>query len=325
VLARPVPLLVALSLAACTAPEPGRVGAASGALLGLSASLTLGPDEVGLRPAMPERLAEGPSSLAFSQDGSLLLLDRLNGRVLRLRATSHEVAARVPEDSEEIAAGPDGAFAVFSPLRSRVWVHAPDGAPAGELEVPRALPGVRAIALGSSREVRVVTMHQETYRLGSPSFPQLLAAVLNSRREGETGGEEPGLAVRLLPDGSVELELHARGEHAPVVARHRVEGPVSAARLVGRVGQAACLRLEAARQAPGGALVVERRVRCLDLASGKTLLDRDLPAPGSYVPRRELALGGAPPRLALLSASSSSLRIEVWPLEGESPRKEGAR
>jgi len=83
----------------------------------------------------------------------------------------------------------------------------------------------------------------------------------------------------------------------------------------------ACLRLEREETGhPGHALHVARQALCIDARSGAQLLKEDLPAPGPYVPRRELALGGDPPRLALIHPEPLGLRLRVFVISSDQRR-----
>jgi len=332
-----------LALAAVACSQPPEVGRATSRALG-GAGRVVPWSQVTLRPAGPELLAEGPSAVAVAPDGSVLVLDRLGGKVLRLTDGQLTVAASVPGDVEDLAVGPDGAVAVYSPLRARVWIHGPAGEPAGELAVPRVLRMVRGIALGPSRQLWLQDAHQQRFRLGSPTVPQALPAVLHSRREGEPLPDGSGVLVQVTAGGAWLERVERRVDRTRVVARWRLPGPVLAARVVGATREVACLRLEqralragpanttseplvsdrdtpahgapaAGRRAPaaGDSLVIGRRALCLDLRTGRTLLEQPLPL-GLYLPRRELGLGGDPAQLALIRPEPSGLRVTVWPL-----------
>jgi hypothetical protein len=118
--------------------------------------------------------------------------------------------------------------------------------------------------------------------------------------------------VRLLPDGRPEVLLRRPGERLHQAERFALPEPVLAARLVGAAGPAVCLRLEQA--AAGAAFAVRRQVVCHDTQSGARLLQLDLPAPGLYVPAREVAVGGSPARVAFLEPTVEGLRVRVVPL-----------
>lgn len=269
-----------------------------------------GPGEVGLARARSERLAEGPSALALDSSGAVLLLDRLNGRVLRVPDLigEPEVAATVRADYEDLAVGPDGAIALFSPLRANVGVVDGSGT-SPELAVPDAIEDVVGLSLGPSRQVTLFTALQESFRIGSPSLPQAVPSILHTKREGaarlETGA---GALVRRDSDGRLEVRLVSKSGAAAF------DLPVRglSARVVGVVGRAICLRVE--REDPASPATVLRRALCVDAVTHETLLDEELGAPGLYVPRRELAVGGSPPRLVFARPEDAGLRLIVRPI-----------
>ena len=276
-----------------------------------------GAGQVGLRPTVPELMADGPSAVAVGPDGAAFVLDRRNRRVLRVTASRVRVAATVPADAEDLAVGADGTLAAYSPLKARVHLLRGE-TPLGVVSVPRVLRGVVGITLGASRQVLLRVAHQETYRLGSPAVPRSLAAVLHSKREGAFRlADGRAVAVRRRADGLAELLVIRPGERATVTRRHRLPEPVLAARVMGVAGSVACLRLERPGPVAGGRISVSRRLVCLDVDSGATRLARDLPLPDPdlYLPRRELAVGGSPARVAFLRPTHSGLSLQVWPLQ----------
>jgi hypothetical protein len=305
-------------VAACAAPpadEPHRAALRAPATEQLL-PWGSGPAEVGLRPAVTEHPALGPSAIAVAPDGAPLVLDRLNRRVLRLAADGRppQVAAQVPEDAEDLAVARDGTLALYSPWRARVWVHG-GGTPV-EMAVPRQVREIRGVALGPSRQVLLHTAYQETFSLGSPSVPQTTTAILGQRREGEVLlADGRGAAVHLRPDGRPEVLLRRPGERLDSAARFGLPERVRAARVVGAAGRAVCLRLEQvdAQAAAGPAFTVQRQVVCHDVEGGARLLRRDLPAPGLYLPAREVAVGGSPARVAYLEATAAGLRDRAVP------------
>jgi hypothetical protein len=308
-------LLVAVAgLAAACAPS---TGGARRAALGAAGEHLLpwgdGPAAAGLRPGGAERLASGPSAIAVAPDGAPLVLDRVNRRVLRLDVPGRppQIAAVAPEDAEDLAVGADGTLALYSPWRARVWVYG--GGAAVEMAVPRAIRGVRGVALGPSRQVLLHTAYQETLSLGSPSVPQTPDAALAQKREGEVLlADGRGVAVRLLEDGRPEVLLRVPGERLDAAARFPLPERVLAARVVGAADRAVCLRLEQAGPGPG--FTVQRQVVCHDVDTGARLLQRDLPAPGLFVPPREVAVGGNPARVVFMEAAREGLRVTTLPL-----------
>ena len=307
-------LVWCLALTACASPtEPLERGSRAAGIRDGSMLLSWGsgPAEVGLRPRRTDELAQGVSAVAVGFDGAVFLLDRLNGRVLRVVPGTGEVrqAAQLPEDAEDLAAGPQGAVAAYSPLRTRVWLRDRHGEPAGEVAVPRLFRQVRRVGLEGSLGVTLHDAHQETYRLGSPAAPLTLEAALSSKREGAfLLSDGTGVAVR-LNNGRPEVLQLQQGERARVKARHLLSRRVLAARVVGVSGQVVCLRLEQDGARPNE---IQRRVVCLNTTSGRLLFERELPPPGLYLPRRELALGGDPARLVLIHPQQRGLRLQSW-------------
>jgi hypothetical protein len=270
-----------------------------------------GPGAAGRREPGRESPGQGPSAVAVAPDGSVLVLDRLNRRVLGLTAAGRpaSVVAAVPADAEDLAAGAGGVLAVLSPLRARAFVYA-GGAEAGSLAVPRELRELRGILLGPSHEVLAHSAYQDTYRLGSPAAPRPLASVLASRKKGEVQLDAGhGVAVQ-VKDGRAAVLVLAHGDRTTVAARHPLPGPALAARVIGAADGIACVRIEAADpSAPPPTFAVTRRVLCLRADDGTVVLARDLPPPGAYLPRREVSLGGSPPRLAVMHATEEGLRV----------------
>lgn len=280
-----------------------------------------GSAEVGGTPRGPERMAEGPSGVAVGPDGVAYVLDRLNGRVLRVTQRVVETVATVPVDSEELTVGADSAtgvlIAAWSPLRARVWLRG-GGQAVGEVTVPRALRLARGIALGGSRQVLVRNAHQETYRLGSPAASRSLAAVLRSKREGAYFlADGSGVQVRRrTQDGRAEVLILNAGERSTVTRRIALDDVVMGVRLVGVADGHVCLRLEKAGTASARGVNVQREAVCVRVDNGAEVLRQTLPAPGRYLPRRELALGGSPARLVFLHPTNAGLDVRVWTLPG---------
>lgn len=266
------------------------------------------PAGLGFRPTATDFPGEGVPAAAVGPDGSVWLLDRLNGRVVRL---GDDGALRdgfeIPPDAEDLAIGPDGTVALYSPLRARVWLFDREG-PAGEMAVPRELEELVGFRLGASRQVKVHTSYQETLSLGSPAVPQLLPVALATKREGAFFlPDGAGLAVRRHDDGRAELLVLVRGERTIERARFPIGEGVLAARLVGVAGEIACIRLES--ELAGATFRVRRHVTCVDATTGRVVLEEPLPTRGPYLPRRELAVGGSPPRLVHLAPEPEGLRV----------------
>ncbi len=280
-----------------------------------------GDGEVGFQPSGREVPAQGASAVAVTPEGDVLVLDRIHQRVVRLAREGHPhhpwTVAQVPADVEEIAAGINGALALYSPLRARVWIHEGDRI-TGEVPVPRALRELRTIDIGPSRNVVARSAHQETYRLGPPSAPQSLPAVLHSKQEGAfalSGGHR--IAARLNQTHEAELlVLDTSGERARIAQHHQVcSQRVLSVRIVGVTRDTACLRLE--QRLPSAGFEVRRSVTCLDARTGGIVFERDLgTVDGSYLPRRSLALGGDPARLVFIDPTTEGLRVMAWRVPG---------
>jgi hypothetical protein len=276
-----------------------------------------GNGEVGLRRPQHEAPADGASAVAVASDGSMLLLDRLNHRVVKLdRQGRHRgpwTVAQVPADVEELTVAADGALGVYSPLRARVWIYE-GGQLTGEVPVPRGLRELLTVELGASRNVIARSAHQEMYRLGPPSAPQTLASVLHSKREGAFElADGSGIAARLDAKNRPEmLVLDVSGERTRVARRHPLGSvPVLSARIVGVEHGIACVRLE--HRINGATFRVRRSVTFLNASSGEIVLERDLGAvAGPYVPRRSFAMGGDPTRLVFMQPADDGLHVMAW-------------
>lgn len=273
-----------------------------------------GGQGLGFRPSVYERLALGPTAVAVDPAGRVLVLDALNGRVARIQESGKlSTIATVDRDADDLAVGPDGAIAVHHQTTTTIDVFDPSGRRIGALDAG-IVRDVDAVSLGRSRQVSVTNAFQETYLLGSPSFPQPAEAVLLSKREGAAMlPDRTGLVVVRRDDGVVELRAiaSAEGDDDRARVRARLElGNASAARVVGAYGSVACARLEHVDQAASGELAVRREAVCVDLASGREALRVDLPAPGAYVPRRELVFAYG--TLALLRPEAGGARVTRW-------------
>jgi hypothetical protein len=270
------------------------------------------PGEAGLRPTRPDWPGEGPPAIAAPAGGGILVLDRLNRRVISVSPKGTRPVASVPEDAEDLATGPDDTFVVHSLLRSRAWIHR-GGERVGEMTIDRALRDLTGLSLGPSRRLFAHDAFQQTVLLGSPSVPQPLASVLHSRRRGAfLLADGTGIAVRLTGAGRPELLVLAAGERRRVLARHTLPEEVLAARLVGVSGDVACLLLEMGTGE--GPVNVQRTAACHNVRTGRRVLERALGHPGPYLPRRELAVGDSPARLVFARPEEKGLRIHEWPL-----------
>ncbi|MBK9000903.1 MAG: hypothetical protein IPM35_34720 [Myxococcales bacterium] len=269
-----------------------------------------GQDQFRRTPSVPESVVQGPNAVAVTSDGRPLVLDRLAGRVVSLDAVSPlRGVATVSVDSEDLAAGTDGTWLAFSPLRARVSVFDADGKSLGELPVPRELRDGVGFDIGISRRVRLRTGYQEVIELGSPSAPLPLPVALRTKREGAYQlADGRGVAVRATDAGA---SLVLVSQPADEAARSEIEkeiplpGAPTAARVVGGQGNVVCLKSESVSSAP--ALSVSRRASCVDVATGTVVFDEMLPAPGLYVPRTEVAFGAG--RLAFIHPTEKGLTV----------------
>lgn len=320
-----VPLAMASALApvtGCTTTEEGDKLVASGhAALHADGSLTLAfgdkVGEVGFAPAVPERAAFGAPAVGTLPSGELLVLDALHGRVLRVEAGGavREVA-RVDRDADDLAVGPDGAFAVKRTTTPKIVVYTPAGARQGELDY-RILQDAERIELGVSRRVTVVSAHQERYLLGSPTFPLSPAEVLHSKQEGVAArADGAGLEVLRSKEGLLSLVAvrhDAEQERTVEVGRVAI-GRGASARVVGVTGNVACLRVETLEDT--AAVSVRREAVCVDATSGAVVFRTDLGAPGAYVPHRELTFARG--RLTFAKPASAGLQVATFAVEEKS-------
>jgi hypothetical protein len=309
-------LLLALGVGACTAPSRGgenKTGTQSAALNGeVTQHLAWGSDigQIGFRPSFREALPAGAPAVAVGPGGQVYVLDALNGRVVKATKGDLVPVAGVPSDSDDLAIGADGAIAVHRGVKPEVLVFTPRGETIGAVDVS-AVEQVDGIALGTSRRVIVTNAFQETFLVGSPSVPQLRTAILANKREGAAMLDSAtGVTAVKRDDGELELRVVAAGaDRTATIATHAL-GKGDAARVIGAGRGAACLRIEHVTQDGQGPLSVEREAVCLDVQTGATLFHTKLPAPGAYLPRRELAFAGS--TLAFAHADADGLTVTTW-------------
>ncbi|MCD6496787.1 MAG: hypothetical protein J7M25_00585 [Deltaproteobacteria bacterium] len=315
--------------------EPGRTTSVKQALAAsspVSTTLSWGtaPNQVGFKPAGPEQLAQGVSSVAVDSKGRVLLLDRLNGRVLRWNGSETQVVAMVPADFEDLVCGPDEGIVTYSPLRHEVRMEGSGGR--ASMHVPLTLRHVTGILSGPSRRVWLQTALQERFLLGSPSAPLSLAALLRTKAEGAWS----------LPEGrAVLVTVGWHGASIQVVARNtgitaqragartyrivkRIEltewnqtiarGGRLGITIVGTDGTVVCMRADTVTQ-PRKRIQIRRRLVCIDVASTERVMDQDLGSVGLYAPRRDIAVGAG--RVAFILPTRDGLRVTVWPLSSQ--------
>jgi len=277
-----------------------------------------GHGQVGLRRS-PQQPSEGVSSLTIATDGSTLLLDRVNQRVVQLSPsgsiTDVWTISPTPPDAEDISSSSDGALGLYSPFRALFWVQEGEKKVA-ELRIPRELRELTAIDFGPSRLIIARSAHQERYRLGSPSAPQPLAAVFHSKQEGCFALPDGlGVATTLDEHQHPHLLVIESGKPRAKVLRSLpiIAQSVLSARLIGVHDTLVCARLE--HKISESPILVRRSVSCLDAQSGAVLFETDLgPVDDLYVPRRSFAMGGASGRLVFIQPRSEGLRVTSWDL-----------
>ncbi|HQY60259.1 MAG: hypothetical protein IPF92_26700 [Myxococcales bacterium] len=291
--------------------------ASTRAALHADGSLTLAFGEnagqLGFAPALPERAAMGAPAVGTLPNGELLVLDALHGRVLKVEpaGTVREIA-RVDRDADDLAVGPDGAFAVKRTTTPKIVVYTPTGARQGELDY-RILQDAERIELGVSRRVTVVSAHQERYLLGSPTFPLSPAEVLHSKREG-VAERADGAGLQVLRDErgllslvAVRADAEAQQGRAVEVGRVAI-GRGASARVVGVTGNVACLRVETLEDT--AVVSVRREAVCVDAATGAVVFRSNLGAPGAFVPHRELTFSRG--RLTFAKPATDGLQITTF-------------
>jgi len=285
--------------------------------------LSWSDDHSGLqqRPQGHEQLATGPSAVAVTPQGAVLVLDRLAGRVVRVVAAtdgdaSAQTLMQVPVDVEDLSVGRDGALLAFSPVRATAWLYEANGEAVGNMTVSRELRELQHVELGPSRTLHVRNAYQELINIGSPSAPLPLDVALKTKREGAAQlADGRGVAVR-VNGGRAELLVMRQADQenrAAVDARFGIVGDVDGARVIGIHDQTACLRLERVSSTP--TISVTRRAYCVDVSNGSLVLDAALGTPGSYVPRRELAMGGG--YLAFMRPDDNGVSLTRWTLKAE--------
>ncbi|MDB4995650.1 MAG: hypothetical protein JWM74_3082, partial [Myxococcaceae bacterium] len=122
-----------------------------------------------------------------------------------------------------------------------------------------------------------------------------------------------------LGHGKLEIVVvDTVAEHAPVRARVPLDG--DAIQIVGAALGVVCARVEHLSGASGGSasgpIQVSREAVCVDAMTGATRLRASLPAPGLYVPRRELAMGGRPLTLVHARPEAAGVFVTTFTIGG---------
>lgn len=250
--------------------------------------------------ASTERAARGAPAVAVDRDGRIFVLDAVNARIARVAGDDLVDVAEVPPDADDLAIGPDGAFAVHRSVKPEILVLDPEGQKVGIVDTT-AVADVDGIALARSRRVLVTNSFQETFSLGSPAMPQLPSAILDGKKE------NPVQAVR-TESGQLELRGAEGGARVSL-------GRGDAARVVGTSGPITCARIEHVIERDGaeGALRVRREAACVDMNTGRIALRVELPPPGAFVPRRELAFAAT--TLVFAQPTDRGIEIQKWSVE----------
>lgn len=322
-------LSLATAIGGCTigcghgSDEP-REGASASALSTNEAALAWGNGEaaVGLRPNAADHLAQGASAIAVAQDGSVLVLDGVNRRVVAIdrAGATHVALTDLPSDADDLAVAPDGAVAVYGALTGRVTIF-DHGQRQQEIAVPRTFHDLDRISIGPSRRVSFRTGLGETFELGSPSFPLPLDVTLASKKEGAVLlRDKTGVRAEVThdKDGTHAALVRVRTATAPDERTTRISShalTADALHVVGAVGNVACARLEHVATV-NGALAVDREAVCVDMDTDRETLRVRLGAPGMYVPRGELAVGGAPAVLAFAKPEDDGLHVTTYRIGG---------
>lgn len=328
----------------------GDLGKARDSEMGRDYRLTLpwgeAPDGMGLFIPPGEGAVEGPSDVRALPGGSILVLDRFNGRVVEVYPSGGmDNAALVSRDAVHLENGPDRGLGVYSRLRSTVFLYDEHGTPAGELKVSRRIREIRGFNIGPSREITVHTAFQSRYELGNPESPRHIHAILRNPLDGTfPDSDGAGLAVMLNEKGFSLLEIEPKQDASSSLAvsvaeppssgrkmerTHRIWGmdeDVSSVRLVGRADGIVCMRLEKARSAIGedndNQVTVEREVLCVDMVTENVLLRRTLPPVGIYLPGRDLVMGTDPIRVVHIETATDGLKIYSWAVALNPERRE---
>lgn len=250
--------------------------------------------------ASTERAARGAPAVAVDRNGRIFVLDAINARIARVVGDDLVDVAEVPPDADDLAIGPDGAFAVHRSVKPEIIVLDPEGHRVGIVDTS-AVSDVDGIALGRSRRVLVTNSFQETFSLGSPAMPQLPSAILDGKREND---------VQAVRTESGDLELRGASGATRVSL-----GKGDALRVVGTQGDLACARIEHVVERDGaeGVIRVRREAACVDMRTARIALRVDLPPPGAFVPRRELAFAAS--TLVFAQPTDRGIEIQKWSVE----------
>ncbi len=264
---------------------------------------------IGWRAPAEEFRGDGPSGIAIAPTGAVVVVDRLNRRLVEVHRQGLIPRDAIAEDVELLAFGSDGAWVAASPFRARAWVHERNGDAVGEVALSRLLGDATRVALIGSRQVEITTALQERFVIGSPSAPRDPADVLRSKREGALAGSErePALVAVRGEDGALRLDAVAAGARRSSTTRWATLGDGDAVQLIGRTQGHVVAVTEKVDQ-PAEALVVTRTMVVVDAKTGVTRATHELPR-GLWVPRESIAVAVGAPTVAFMTPTPEGLRV----------------
>jgi hypothetical protein len=275
-----------------------------------------GPDQVGLKPKSSESIGQGPWSMAVERDGGVLVLDSLNGRILRIDSQGHtHVVAHVPWHARSVAAGPAGEVAAWSPVTARVHVFS-DGLEE-IMDVPRPLMSIRALTIGMSKTVTLYTAYQERFILGSPGLSVGWPQILYTKMEGEYGWDDDhGLQVVLRESRPVIMKAKSfrsgESKAGSMVDLWEIDREVGSARIMGTAKcSIVCLKLETITSE--NPVAVKKELFCGHVPSRTVMLDETLPE-NPYPVMNEASMGPGIPVAGAMWPEEEGLRVKTWVL-----------
>jgi hypothetical protein len=250
-----------------------------------------GDNSVGLAPPAFEFPGRSVDDLDVMPDGTLVLLDGENGRIVTLDgAELKTLVSPIPRDAEDLAVGPNGTIAVHSPLQAKVWWWDRDGTPLGEASIPRTIRDIVDIDLSLSHELHVITAFQERFRIGSPSALSRTVELLSSKKEGAYSlANGRGIQVKRDSQGRASLQIvDDTGPRTRIESEFTLAARANSIQAVGMSGNLACFRAETLRS-EASMVRVDRRLLCANTSSGAIVRDEALPPVGLVVPKHEVA------------------------------------
>ena len=248
-----------------------------------------GPGQLAFRASRGEQLNLGPAAIALDGAGGFIILDALNGRVLRFDGRGKHLSTQ-PADRHgvDLKAGPEGRLYFLNPLLSRISVRNHQGRLLSVLPLDRRLRYARSL-LFEEDGLRILTAQQSTYRLERGGKVLSWLDLIRSRLRGIACGARR-FNTTLSPQGPGKVTLHHRLNGETVKLR-----TITMARKekLGAIRPLACDRsgnmyviLEIL-----GAAGIQRIINRITPA-GIISAEVRLPAHGESVPYRDLAIAG---------------------------------